>query len=872
MSIHPMIQAECNGGMRLSRCIALCVLTLIAGGLGNLAIAGAATDLMIEEVNVGRAPTENPPAAVGEQPAILWPREQARYANPADVDLFVTRGEVKIISTLGTFRIPDDPTWAEDPFNSRSWALYYDSLGWLYVAEEAYKTGRFPSFPDYLKHIVIDFLSDNHDPTHPTHPMVWHDGGNAFRLANLSYFYYHYFRAGNADGVVIALTPAEQQLFADGLRNHRDQVLYQLGRVEHWADSNHRFFHAMALSTYASVFGAATATPYFEANADALLAQGLAVIDSILSTIVDLDAGVTREQSFTYHRLDLGLLLETKQAILDQGYALAHDYIGAMERMLEFDLLSERPGTAFAEGYSTEVGDTGYGTRAGTPYTDAVRQLGLISPHAAYLLSKGAQGVRPPDLIDYSAAGYIIARPQYAWENPRDTRVLFDVSEQRVSHGHFDNTNVLLSAFGQRILVDSGGPYSYDQKDLGYTAPFHDVYLETSKAHNVLVVNDASFDTDTQVLAVRDSRDYSFMAAAHDGYPGIHIRRYVLVLKDGVLVVLDVADNPTGQPENYQLNWHFPPTASGVSASAANRFTVGPVRVNAVFAASGDETYQVISGRLGNDPQGWVTPALYQITAAPVLKIAQTSATASAWFASAFAPSLNTASSLQMSISQYSDGFHLRLALPVEGLSWLARIGVDGSVNVTKSGLALALVSSTVAGCKTTTGTVTLGAPAPAGGAQIALSDTLAAAITPATITIPAGATSGQFTVSTTPVAAAVTGAITAGYAGGSASQALKIRPMGLQAFALAPNPVVGPATVTATASLECAAAPDAITVALASSNTAVATTPASIVIPAGATDGTFVISAADVAVRSTTIIKASANAISKSLNLTVNP
>src|SRR5262245_55809413 len=89
---------------------------------------------------------------------ILWPREQARYALPAQVDLFVNQGAVRIVDTLPTFVLPVDPTWTENPFNSRSWQLYYNSLGWLYAAEEAYKEGRYPGFVDYAKSIILDFM------------------------------------------------------------------------------------------------------------------------------------------------------------------------------------------------------------------------------------------------------------------------------------------------------------------------------------------------------------------------------------------------------------------------------------------------------------------------------------------------------------------------------------------------------------------------------------------------------------------------------------------------------------------------------------------------------------------------------------------
>jgi hypothetical protein len=65
----------------------------------------------------------------------------------------------------------------------------------------------------------------------------------------------------------------------------------------------------------------------------------------------------------------------------------------------------------------------------------------------------------------------------------------------------------------------------------------------------------------------------------------------------------------------------------------------------------------------------------------------------------------------------------------------------------------LALKPSTVAGGAASTATVTLNAPAPAGGASVQLS-AMSPATVPATLTVPAGATTATFNVSTTAVTA----------------------------------------------------------------------------------------------------------------------
>jgi hypothetical protein len=184
----------------------------------------------------------------------------------------------------------------------------------------------------------------------------------------------------------------------------------------------------------------------------------------------------------------------------------------------------------------------------------------------------------------------------------------------------------------------------------------------------------------------------------------------------------------------------------------------------------------------------------------------------------------------------------------------------------------LRLSTANVPGCQSLTGTVTLGAPAPDSGVVVTLSDNLAAANTPASVTIPAGATSKTFTITTTPVTAVQNGSVTAQLGAVTKSVALRVRPIGVQALALSPNPVVGPNPVTGTVTLECLAPAGGITVALSSSNpTVAAPTTSSLTIPARVRSKTFTIRTIDVPASRTAIIKATANGISKSVTLTIN-
>jgi hypothetical protein len=198
------------------------------------------------------------------------------------------------------------------------------------------------------------------------------------------------------------------------------------------------------------------------------------------------------------------------------------------------------------------------------------------------------------------------------------------------------------------------------------------------------------------------------------------------------------------------------------------------------------------------------------------------------------------------------------------------------SVTVTVAPPTLSTVTiapNPVCGCRNTTGTVTLTGPAPAGGATVLLSDAHSSATVPATVTVAAGASSATFTITTTPVAASQTNTVTAAYGGVAKNVNLTVRPIGVLAVSLAPTAVIGGNAATGTVSLECAAAPAAITVSLSSNQPGVASPAvATITLPAGASSGTFIVNTTTVAATTSPTITATANGKAASRVLSVNP
>ena len=181
----------------------------------------------------------------------------------------------------------------------------------------------------------------------------------------------------------------------------------------------------------------------------------------------------------------------------------------------------------------------------------------------------------------------------------------------------------------------------------------------------------------------------------------------------------------------------------------------------------------------------------------------------------------------------------------------LAEIAVSGTVAPTNIG-AVTLNPLVVVGGTSATGSANLNGPAPSGGALITLnSSNTAVASTPASVVVPAGATSATFPVSTTAVSSATAVAISGTY-NGTQMATLTITPLTISGVSLNPTTVTGGSPAIGTVTLGGVAPSGGALVTLSSSNTA-ATVPASVMIAPGATSATFTVTTS--AVSSTTSV-----------------
>ncbi|MBL8240660.1 MAG: VCBS repeat-containing protein [Bryobacterales bacterium] len=178
---------------------------------------------------------------------------------------------------------------------------------------------------------------------------------------------------------------------------------------------------------------------------------------------------------------------------------------------------------------------------------------------------------------------------------------------------------------------------------------------------------------------------------------------------------------------------------------------------------------------------------------------------------------------------------------------------------------------SVIGGAETTTGTVTLGGPAPAPVA-ITLSSSNAAAFFPAgnTVAIPAGVSSMSFNVATSAVAVPSTANIIATAGGVTQTARLDIvAAFVLTGFNVNPASQYGIFNVTGTLTLN-GPASSAAAISLTSGNPALAAVPATVTVPAGASSVSFPIALSPVAVNTPVNLSATLDGITQVTMITL--
>ncbi|NLH11749.1 MAG: carboxypeptidase regulatory-like domain-containing protein, partial [Holophagae bacterium] len=152
----------------------------------------------------------------------------------------------------------------------------------------------------------------------------------------------------------------------------------------------------------------------------------------------------------------------------------------------------------------------------------------------------------------------------------------------------------------------------------------------------------------------------------------------------------------------------------------------------------------------------------------------------------------------------------------------------------------LQLASSEIMGGLATTGTVTLNAPAPAGGVEVALHSALpAVAAVPSAVTVQPGSSSASFAVGTTAVANPTPVEISASGGGSTSTAMLTVGPLAVASVAISPATIAAGSSAILTIALLGPAPPGGFAVSLSSTAPQIVVVPETVIVQEGNTQAT---------------------------------
>ena len=226
-------------------------------------------------------------------------------------------------------------------------------------------------------------------------------------------------------------------------------------------------------------------------------------------------------------------------------------------------------------------------------------------------------------------------------------------------------------------------------------------------------------------------------------------------------------------------------------------------------------------------------------------------------------------------------------SVPVQFSGAYAALATGSNVAVTANnsiitvlpGAALGSLScnpTTVTGSGTVSCSVSLSSPAPASGAAIAVSSNSTRLSVPASVTIPAGGSSANFTATAASGTTAVTATVSASYGGVTRTASILLQASApaqtqpaLSAIACNPYTVGAGGTTTCSVSLTAAAVSGGFGVVIASNNAAL-TVPASITVPQGAAGASFTARAGSPSTNQTATVAASGAGATRTCSVAV--
>jgi hypothetical protein len=403
-------------------------------------------------------------------------------------------------------------SWRDDSFQkfSSGSRFHFHALKWVIDLLDGYDLTRDPTYLERSKELTGKWISECLYTE--TWPHVWDDHGTALRALALCRLW-AMLRAQPA-------APSVVRQLLEALLRHAEK----LSRKPFYrADHNHGVTQAYALLAIGLLFHA-------HSPAKRWAKLGRSRLERQMTQNVSPE-GLHLEHSPYYH------FYVFRQFYYAFCMAKAYDFpfSDAFQQRL---LAMVRAGVDLVKpnGKLASLGDTSRGSPLVFDSTDLDSWcLGDAGEARSLLKANKEHHLVESTSALYPKSGVAVLRHASLDENngAAESYLIVRLSTFPTAHIHRDVFSFELFAFGEDLIVDSGGPFAYGH-------PMRDQYFLTSRAHNTVVVDgkDQSVGV-SRLITWSTSKECDFLVAEHENYPGVLHRRAILFVKPAIVVVID---------------------------------------------------------------------------------------------------------------------------------------------------------------------------------------------------------------------------------------------------------------------------------------------------------------------------------------------
>lgn len=476
----------------------------------------------------------------------------------------LTERKIKVWNSFAIVEIGESIDWDMDPFDNKTWGLYFNSLNWLYSLYWGYDQ----DVESYqrMHDIVVDYC--RYLEGDDVNEMAWFDHSTSDRLCFLSTLFRH--------PMFLEFPSKSRDLIVNTAFLHISKIR-EFYDTKFWFNSNHGVFHALAILNVAQV------APFSKSDYGLEL-FGAQYLEVSLKGIISIKDAFTLEQSIYYHQLALNLL-ETIPDSMFEKTSFNADLTQLIPRMINSNYWVTTDGKRMLP-----LGDTAYNANIPAAYAP------LENPNTK--------------LREFAECGFSIYKSM-------DSTGKYDVVSflhppQRGPHGHFDALSITISHKNTPIVIDSGGPYKYGD-------PFRFTYFMSNRAHNNIMVNKKIHQSGSEEVSHSNpSQGVFHLQASHRGYNPFKVGRELFIFEGkGVLVI----DRITGveAPFNFDSLWHFAPDCEIEVLGNCLIARISDLILPVYASNFGELNIEMISALEGSNPQGWISDGIGRRHPVPTL-------------------------------------------------------------------------------------------------------------------------------------------------------------------------------------------------------------------------------------------------------------